>query len=76
MAKIEKSEKVLAKLNSSWSPAELSADIELLTEEERESLRKIGMKLDKILLLGMYFMTKDWKAGFIYLNQLVFMHIV
>ncbi|KAI0515628.1 hypothetical protein KFK09_008293 [Dendrobium nobile] len=50
-AKIGKSEKVLAKLNSSWSP-ELSVDRELLTEEERESLRKIGMKMDKILLLG------------------------
>ncbi|KAH0463790.1 hypothetical protein IEQ34_006576 [Dendrobium chrysotoxum] len=51
-AKIGKSEKVLAKLSSSWSPSELSADRELLTEEERESLRKIGMKMDKILLLG------------------------
>ncbi|KAL0920975.1 hypothetical protein M5K25_007997 [Dendrobium thyrsiflorum] len=51
-AKIGKSEKVLAKLNSSRSPSELSADRELLTEEEKESLRKIGMKMDKILLLG------------------------
>ncbi|XP_020571490.1 chloroplastic group IIA intron splicing facilitator CRS1, chloroplastic [Phalaenopsis equestris] len=50
--KLGKSEKVLRKLSSSWSPSELSADRELLTEEERESLRKIGMKMDKILLLG------------------------
>lgn len=48
--KIEKSQKILAQLNSSWSP--FSADQELLTEEERESLRKIGLKMDKILLLG------------------------
>lgn len=50
--KIEKSEKVLARLNSSWSLSTFSADRELLIEEERESLRNIGLKMDKILLLG------------------------
>ncbi|KAG0493004.1 hypothetical protein HPP92_006086 [Vanilla planifolia] len=50
--KMKKSEKTLAKLNSLWSPSAISADQELLTEEERESLRKIGLKMDEVLLLG------------------------
>ncbi|PKA65289.1 Chloroplastic group IIA intron splicing facilitator CRS1, chloroplastic [Apostasia shenzhenica] len=50
--KIERSQKVLSKFNKTWSPLELSADRELLTEEERESLRKVGLKMDEFLLLG------------------------
>ncbi|XWS30736.1 hypothetical protein CRYUN_Cryun23aG0014400 [Craigia yunnanensis] len=44
--KIEKSAKELAKLNSSWQPAELDVDPEIITEEERECLRKIVLKLN------------------------------
>ncbi|XVF81903.1 hypothetical protein PTKIN_Ptkin15bG0193200 [Pterospermum kingtungense] len=50
--KIEKTAKVLAKLNSSWQPAEQDVDVEIITEEERECLRKIGLKLNSCLVLG------------------------
>ncbi|XP_022737625.1 chloroplastic group IIA intron splicing facilitator CRS1, chloroplastic-like isoform X2 [Durio zibethinus] len=50
--KIEKSAKKLAKLNSSWQPAELDVDLEIIAEEERECLRKIGLKLHSCLVLG------------------------
>jgi hypothetical protein len=43
---------VLAKLNSSWSPSGQSADRELLTEEENVIFRKIGLKMDERVLLG------------------------
>ncbi|KAK9041226.1 hypothetical protein V6N11_016337 [Hibiscus sabdariffa] len=50
--KIEKSAKKLAKLNSSWQPAEQDVDLEIITEEERECLRKMGLKLTSCLVLG------------------------
>lgn len=50
--KIEKSEKDLAELDSSWSTSEQGADQELLTEEERQTFQKIGSKMDEVLLLG------------------------
>lgn len=50
--KIEKSAKKLAKLNSSWQTAEPDLDLETITEEERECLRKIGLKLSSCLVLG------------------------
>ncbi|KAL6843224.1 hypothetical protein ACP4OV_026937 [Aristida adscensionis] len=50
--KIERSNQVLAKLQSSWSPSEQSADTELLTEEEKMIFRKIGLKMDEHVLLG------------------------
>lgn len=50
--KIEKSEKELAKLNNSWSTSEQSADQELLTEEEKQSFKRIGLKMDEFVLLG------------------------
>ena len=50
--KIEKSAKELAKLNFSWQPAELDVDPEIITEEERECLRKIGLKHNSCLVLG------------------------
>lgn len=50
--KIERSAKVLAKLNSAWRPADHDADKEMITEEERECFRKIGQKMDSSLLLG------------------------
>ncbi|KAE8695193.1 Chloroplastic group IIA intron splicing facilitator CRS1 [Hibiscus syriacus] len=50
--KIEKSVKKLAKLNSSWQPAEQDVDLETITVEERECLRKMGLKLTSCLVLG------------------------
>ncbi|RLN04188.1 chloroplastic group IIA intron splicing facilitator CRS1, chloroplastic [Panicum miliaceum] len=50
--KIERSNQALAKLHSSWSPSEESADKELLTEEEKAMFRRIGRKMDGLVLLG------------------------
>ncbi|KAK9106216.1 hypothetical protein Scep_023060 [Stephania cephalantha] len=50
--KIAKSAKELSKLNSEWEPAEQYTDLEMITEEERQCLRKIGLKVNKILMLG------------------------
>lgn len=50
--KIEKSAKDLSKLNSAWKPREQDPDLEMITEEERQCLRKIGMKMNSNLLLG------------------------
>ncbi|XP_068643062.1 chloroplastic group IIA intron splicing facilitator CRS1, chloroplastic [Aristolochia californica] len=48
--KIEKSEKVVAKLE--WIPSEQSADQEILTEEEKQVFRRIGLKMNAVLVLG------------------------
>ncbi|KAF5768859.1 putative RNA-binding, CRM domain, YhbY-like superfamily [Helianthus annuus] len=48
--KINKASKELAKL--AWEPVEPNADREIITSEERESLRKIGLKMDSTLVLG------------------------
>ncbi|GJN16473.1 hypothetical protein PR202_gb03464 [Eleusine coracana subsp. coracana] len=50
--KIERSNQMLAKLHSSWSPSGQSTDTELLTEEEKVIFRKIGLKMDECVLLG------------------------
>ncbi|XP_078431120.1 maize chloroplast splicing factor-like protein isoform X2 [Wolffia australiana] len=50
--KLERSEAQLSRLNSKWRLTEETADPEFLTEEERQSLRKIGLKMDEFLLLG------------------------
>ncbi|GMH19022.1 hypothetical protein Nepgr_020863 [Nepenthes gracilis] len=50
--KIERSAKELLKLNSAWKPSEQEPDQELITGEERECFRKIGLKMDRTLLLG------------------------
>lgn len=50
--KIETSAKKLSKLNAAWTPAEQDADLEIMTDEERENLRKIGLKMDSCLVLG------------------------
>ncbi|KAF6134969.1 hypothetical protein GIB67_037496 [Kingdonia uniflora] len=50
--KIEKSAKELYKLNSAWRPEEVSTDQELITEEERQCFRKVGLKMAKVLVLG------------------------
>ncbi|KAK9272489.1 hypothetical protein L1049_002862 [Liquidambar formosana] len=50
--KIKRSEKELSKVNSVWKPAEQDADQEMMTEEERECFRKMGLKMDSKLVLG------------------------
>ncbi|WOK93019.1 chloroplastic group IIA intron splicing facilitator CRS1, chloroplastic isoform X2 [Canna indica] len=50
--KIEKSEKKMSKLSLSWHPSEQSVDQEVLTEEERQAFRKVGLEMDEIILLG------------------------
>lgn len=51
-SKIKKSTKELLKLNAAWKPSERDADQEMLTEEERECFRKIGLKMRSVLVLG------------------------
>lgn len=50
--KIERAVKELEKLNAAWRPAELDKDQEIITPEERECFRKIGLKMDSSLVLG------------------------
>ncbi|KAL2499442.1 Chloroplastic group IIA intron splicing facilitator CRS1 [Abeliophyllum distichum] len=50
--KIEKSDKTLAALNHACRPSEQDLDQEMITQEERECMRKIGLKLDSSLVLG------------------------
>ncbi|KAG5227178.1 chloroplastic group IIA intron splicing facilitator CRS [Salix suchowensis] len=51
-SKIEKPARDLAKLNCAWVPSERDADQGIMTEEERECFRKIGLKLRGSLVLG------------------------
>nr|VDD19478.1 unnamed protein product [Brassica oleracea] len=51
-SKIEKTATELLRLNSLRKPSERDDDIEILTDEERECLRKIGLKLKSSLVLG------------------------
>ncbi|KAH7556897.1 hypothetical protein JRO89_XS11G0008800 [Xanthoceras sorbifolium] len=50
--KIQKAAKELSKLNSAWRPSKLDADQEMITDEERECFRRIGLKMNSNLLLG------------------------
>ncbi|KAM1114342.1 hypothetical protein TB2_046978 [Malus domestica] len=50
--KIEKSTNKLSKLNYQWTPAEQDVDQEMMTEEERECFRKIGLQMHSCLVLG------------------------
>ncbi|CAF2136185.1 unnamed protein product [Brassica napus] len=51
-SKIEKTTIELLKLNSLRKPSERDDDIEILTNEERECLRRIGLKMNSSLVLG------------------------
>lgn len=51
-SKIEKPARDLLKLNSAWVPSPRDADQGIMTEEERECFRKIGLKLRGSLVLG------------------------
>ncbi|KAL0728010.1 hypothetical protein Bca4012_024103 [Brassica carinata] len=51
-SKIEKTTTELFKLNSLWKPSERDDDVEILTDEERECLRRIGLKMNSSLVLG------------------------
>lgn len=50
--KIDKAEKELSKLNNAWKQSAEEPDQELITEEERECFRNIGLKMESILVLG------------------------
>lgn len=50
--KIKRSERELSKLNAAWTPSEQDTDLEIMTDEERECFRKIGLKMQSSLLLG------------------------
>ncbi|XP_010420298.1 PREDICTED: chloroplastic group IIA intron splicing facilitator CRS1, chloroplastic-like [Camelina sativa] len=51
-SKIEKATMELFRLNSLWKPSEREDDIELFTNEERECLRRVGLKMNSSLVLG------------------------
>ncbi|CAN0896626.1 Chloroplastic group IIA intron splicing facilitator CRS1, chloroplastic [Linum grandiflorum] len=59
--KIERSMRELMKLNAEWAPTEDDADREILTDEERECYRKIGLKMHSCLVLGVASSTAWWK---------------
>ncbi|XP_059293338.1 chloroplastic group IIA intron splicing facilitator CRS1, chloroplastic [Lycium ferocissimum] len=50
--KIQRSSIALGKLNAAWRPAKQDEDNEILTQEEKRSLRQIGLKMDRSLVLG------------------------
>ncbi|CAN6445083.1 unnamed protein product [Victoria cruziana] len=50
--KRKRSEEKLVKLNSSWRAGEQEADTEIITEEEKQSFRMIGLRMDEVLFLG------------------------
>lgn len=50
--KIERSAYTLEKLNHAWRCSERDPDEELISQEERECLRVMGLKLDSSLVLG------------------------
>ncbi|KAJ9547891.1 hypothetical protein OSB04_020434 [Centaurea solstitialis] len=50
--KIKRAEKALAKVQEYLQPSELPTDLETLTDEERFSLRKIGLSMKPFLELG------------------------
>ncbi|XP_073288950.1 chloroplastic group IIA intron splicing facilitator CRS1, chloroplastic [Primulina huaijiensis] len=50
--KIERSAYTLDKLNHAWRRSEKDPDQEIISQEERECLRMMGLKLDSSLVLG------------------------
>jgi len=58
---MEKSGKELSKLNAAWTPSEQDTDLEMMTDEERECFRKIGLKMQSFLLLGMEIPLRQFK---------------
>ncbi|CAJ2656515.1 unnamed protein product [Trifolium pratense] len=50
--KIERSAMELSKLNAAWKPAGQDIDLEIMTDEERECFRKMGLKMRSCLVLG------------------------
>jgi hypothetical protein len=53
--KIERSAMELSKLNDAWKPAGQDIDLEIMTDEERECFRKMGLKMRSCLVLGKHF---------------------
>ena len=62
--KIERSSKELAKLKFAWRSAEQDADQEMITQEERENFRKMGLKMDSSFVLGKQEPFLVWKYLF------------
>ncbi|KAL5072302.1 hypothetical protein RYX36_011286 [Vicia faba] len=50
--KIERSSIELSKLNAAWNPSGEDIDLEIMTDEERECFRKMGLKMRSCLVLG------------------------
>ncbi|XP_054788026.1 chloroplastic group IIA intron splicing facilitator CRS1, chloroplastic [Prosopis cineraria] len=50
--KLEISTKELSKLNAAWTPSDKDADLEIMTEEERQCFQKIGLQMRSCLVLG------------------------
>lgn len=50
--KIERSTMELSKLNAAWKPSGEDVDLEIMTDEERECFRKMGLKMRSCLVLG------------------------
>lgn len=42
----------LSKLNAAWKPSGEDIDLEIMTDEERECFRKMGLKMRSCLVLG------------------------
>jgi len=41
-----------SKLNAAWKPSGEDIDLEIMTDEERECFRKMGLKMRSCLVLG------------------------
>lgn len=52
MSKKSKVENELGDIEKAWEPAEMPADRETITEEERFMLCKLGLRMKPFLLLG------------------------
>ncbi|XP_058728773.1 chloroplastic group IIA intron splicing facilitator CRS1, chloroplastic-like isoform X2 [Vicia villosa] len=50
--KIERSSIELSKINAAWKPSGEDIDLEIMTDEERECFRKMGLKMRSCLVLG------------------------
>jgi len=55
LEKKEKAEKLLAALEKSIEPPIVESDREAISEEERNMLRKVGLRMKPFLLLGKRF---------------------
>jgi hypothetical protein len=66
--KIERSAMELSKLNAAWKPAGQDIDLEIMTDEERECFRKMGLKMRSCLVLGNAFSSLEFHLDSIHLS--------